>query len=171
LILKIQLNEDGEVKRWPHRGQLILVDYYDCQFGGNWAPPRTLLEWIRTQFERAKSGNVVPDTFALLAVRLPAKHLTVRFFQPPGKLAYLTFEETADSATDPTKYSAIGLTPRQSEVLTWVAQGKRDSEIAQIIHASTRTISNHVYRILQRLGVETRTAAVAEAEFRLRRRP
>jgi DNA-binding CsgD family transcriptional regulator len=170
-LIKLQLNEEGEVKRWPHRAQLILVDYYDCQFGGHWAPPQTLLEWIKAQFARAKSCNVHPEVFAPLVVRLPAKHLTVRFFHTPGKPAYLTFEEATDSASDPTRYSAIGLTPRQSEVLTWVAQGKRDSEIAQIIHSSARTVSNHVYRILQRLGVETRTAAVAEAEFRLRRRP
>jgi DNA-binding CsgD family transcriptional regulator len=170
-LIKLHLNEDtGEVKGWPHRAQLILVDYYDCQFGGYWAPPQTLLTWIKGQFTRAKSSNALPEAFAPLIVRLPAKHLTVRFFHPPGKPAYLTFEETTDSATDPTRYSAIGLTPRQSEILTWVAQGKRDSEIAQIIHSSTRTVSNHVYRILQRLGVETRTAAVAEAEFRLRRR-
>jgi DNA-binding NarL/FixJ family response regulator len=147
------------------------VDYYDCQFGGYWAPPETLLEWIKAQFARAKSSNVLPGAYAPLVIRLAAKHLTLRFFHPPGKPAYLTFEEATDSATDPTRYSAIGLTPRQSEVLTWVAQGKRDSEIAQIIHSSARTVSNHVYRILQRLGVETRTAAVAEAEFRLRRRP
>jgi DNA-binding CsgD family transcriptional regulator len=147
------------------------VDYYDCQFGGDWAPPQTLLEWLSSQFARAKSGNVRPGAFAPLVVRLPAKHLTVRLFHTPGKLPYLSFEETMDSADDLTRFTAIGLTPRQSEVLTWVAQGKRDSEIAQIIHGSARTVSNNVYRILQRLGVETRTAAVAEAEFRLRRRP
>lgn len=147
------------------------MDYYDCQFGGHWAPPQTLLEWIKAQFARAKSRNVHPEVFAPLVVRLPAKHLTVRFFHTPRKPAYLTFEEATDSASDPTRYSTIGLTPRQSEVLTWVAQGKRDTEIAQIIHSSARTVSNHVYRILQRLGVETRTAAVAEAQFRMRRRP
>jgi DNA-binding CsgD family transcriptional regulator len=170
-LIKLQLNEEGEVKAWPHRAQLILVDYYDCQFGGYWAPPQTLLKWISTQFARGKSGNVLPDAFVPLVVRLPAKHLTVRFFCAPGKHACLTFEETMDSAGNLSRYTAIGLTPRQSEVLTWVAQGKRDSEIAQILHSSARTISNHVYRILQRLGVETRTAAVAEAEFRLRRQP
>jgi DNA-binding CsgD family transcriptional regulator len=171
LILKLQLDEEGEVKAWPHRAQLILVDYFDCQFGGYWTPPQSLLDWIKTQFERASLGNVISSEFAPLVVRLAGKHLTVRFFYKPPKPAYLTFEETTDSATDPTRFTAIGLTPRQSEILTWVAQGKRDWEIAQIIHSSTRTVSNHVYRILQRLGVETRTAAVAEAEFRLRRRP
>ncbi|HEV2806325.1 MAG TPA: LuxR C-terminal-related transcriptional regulator [Chthoniobacterales bacterium] len=169
-MIKLQLNEEGEVKRWPHRVQLILVEYYDCQFGGHWAPPQTLLEWLRTQFVRAKSGNVLPDAFAPLVSRLPTKRLTVRFFHPPGKPAYLTFDETTDSG-DSSRFENLGLTPRQAEILGWVAQGKRDAEIAKIIGSTTRTVSNHVYRILQRLGVETRTAAVAEAEFRLRRQP
>jgi DNA-binding CsgD family transcriptional regulator len=169
LILKLKLNEEGEVKRWPHRVQLVLVDYYDCQFGGYWAPPQTLLEWLKTQFARAKSGD--PRAYAPLVVRLPAKHLTVRFFHTSGKLPYLSFEETMDSADDLRRFTAIGLTPRQAEILSWVSQGKRDAEIAQIIHGSPRTVSNHVHRILAKLGVETRTAAVAEAEFRLRRQP
>jgi DNA-binding CsgD family transcriptional regulator len=167
--LNLKLNEEGEVEGWPHRVQLMLVDYFDCQFCGYWVPPQTLLEWIKTHFARARSGDVLSSAFAPLVVRLPAKHLTVRFFYTPGKPAYLTFEEATDSATNPTRFSAIGLTPRQSEILTWVAAGKRDSEIAKIVGSSTRTVSNHVYRILQRLRVETRTAAVAEAEFRLRR--
>lgn len=159
------------MKTWPHRIQLLLVNYFECQFRGYWSPPETLLGWLKVHFARISSSDVHPTTFAPLVIRLPSKRLTVRFFSGPGRPPYLTLDETTDSADDPTRFSAIGLTPRQSEVLTWVAQGKRDSEIAQIIHSSTRTVSNHVYRILQKLGVETRTAAVAEAEFRLRRQP
>ncbi|MEY2484213.1 MAG: hypothetical protein QOK24_2741 [Verrucomicrobiota bacterium] len=147
----------------------MLVDYFDCQFGGHWTPPETLLEWIKAQFARARSDNFLPNTFAPLVVRLPAKHLSVRFFSASGKHAYLTFEETMDSAGDLSRFRAVGLTPRQAEILSWVAQGKRDSEIAQILHSSTRTVSNHLYRILRKLGAETRGGAVAEAEFRLRR--
>jgi hypothetical protein len=38
-------------------------------------------------------------------------------------------------------------------------QGKRDSEIAQILSASPRTIHHHVRNILRKLNTETRTAA------------
>jgi len=169
LILK--LNAEGEVKAWPHRVQLLLVDYFGCQRCGIWTPPETLLDWLRAHYARIRSADALPSSFTPLVVRLPAKRLTVRLFCTPGMLPYLSFEETMDVAGDLTRYMAIGLTPRQSEILTWVAEGKRDSEIAQIIHASTRTVSNHVHRILRKLRVETRGGAVAEAEFRLRRQP
>lgn len=54
-----------------------------------------------------------------------------------------------------------GLTRRECEVLLWLVEGKRDREIAIILGISPRTVSNHVARILQKLGVETRTAAAA----------
>ncbi len=54
-----------------------------------------------------------------------------------------------------------GLTKRESEVFVWMAEGKRDREIATILGVSYRTVTNHVYSILRKLGVETRTAAVS----------
>jgi len=51
------------------------------------------------------------------------------------------------------------LTAREIEVLTWVSEGKRDSEIATVLGVSVRTINKHVQRILGKLHVETRTAA------------
>jgi DNA-binding CsgD family transcriptional regulator len=62
------------------------------------------------------------------------------------------------------------LTAREREVLGWVMQGKRNSEIASILSCSVNTIHKHVLRILKKLGVETRTAAThraMEAGFRL----
>ena len=53
------------------------------------------------------------------------------------------------------------LTPREREVLHWLAEGKRDGEIAMILRVSVRTIEQHVRACLQKVGVETRTAAVA----------
>lgn len=54
-----------------------------------------------------------------------------------------------------------GLSRRESEVLLWIAEGKRDKEIALILGISYRTVTDHVRSILTKLGVETRTAAVA----------
>lgn len=169
LILK--LDQDGSVRAWSHRIQLILTDYYDCQFRGRWTPPQTLLDWIARNVARLRAGDIRPDAFTPLAVHRGAKHLAIRFFHTPEGRMFVAFEETTADVADPLRYVAIGLTPRQSEILTWVAQGKRDSEIAQIIQSSARTVSNHVYRILGKLGVETRTAAVAEAQFRLQTKP
>lgn len=51
------------------------------------------------------------------------------------------------------------LTPREREVLFWIAQGKTNLEIAVILSLSARTVHKHVEHILLKLGVETRTAA------------
>jgi DNA-binding CsgD family transcriptional regulator len=53
------------------------------------------------------------------------------------------------------------LTPREREILHWVAEGKRDAEIAAIVNLSARTVEQHVRSCLRKLNVETRTAACA----------
>jgi DNA-binding CsgD family transcriptional regulator len=55
----------------------------------------------------------------------------------------------------------VALTPREREILHWVAEGKRDGEIAAILNLSVRTVEQHVRSCLRKLNVETRTAACA----------
>jgi DNA-binding CsgD family transcriptional regulator len=58
---------------------------------------------------------------------------------------------------------AFGLTAREAEVLHWVARGKTNRDIGDILGTSPRTITKHMEHILPKLGVETRTAAAAMA--------
>ena len=53
------------------------------------------------------------------------------------------------------------LTPREKEVMHWVAEGKRNQEIASILGRSPATIKSQVEAILRKLGAETRGAAAA----------
>ena len=53
------------------------------------------------------------------------------------------------------------LTRREIEVLTWVAKGKTNRDIAEILRMSPRTVNKHLEHIYVKLGVETRTAAAA----------
>lgn len=53
------------------------------------------------------------------------------------------------------------LTQRQVEVLSWVARGKTNAEIAKILRLKTRTIGKYLERIFPKLGVENRTAAAS----------
>lgn len=55
------------------------------------------------------------------------------------------------------------ITPRETQVLHWLIQGKRDAEIATILGVSVRTIHKHVQRLLKKLHAETRTAAALRA--------
>ncbi len=60
-------------------------------------------------------------------------------------------------------FDSLGLTSREAEVLTWIAQGKTNYEIGVILSACTGTICKHVERILVKLNVENRTAAAVVA--------
>jgi DNA-binding CsgD family transcriptional regulator len=57
----------------------------------------------------------------------------------------------------------LGLTRRESEVLSWAAHGKTNLEIAEILGMSARTAQKHLEHIFQKLGVESRTSAAARA--------
>jgi DNA-binding CsgD family transcriptional regulator len=63
----------------------------------------------------------------------------------------------------PFDVAAMPLTPREREVLDWVAAGKTNRDIAAILGASPRTVEKHLERIYEKLGVETRTAAAMRA--------
>jgi DNA-binding CsgD family transcriptional regulator len=56
-----------------------------------------------------------------------------------------------------------GLTEREAEVLGWVARGKTNHEIAALLVVSPHTVRKHLENVYAKLGVHTRTAAVASA--------
>jgi DNA-binding response OmpR family regulator len=53
------------------------------------------------------------------------------------------------------------LTPRELDVLAWIARGKTNRDIADILGMSPRTVNKHLEHIFVKLGVETRAAAAA----------
>ena len=57
----------------------------------------------------------------------------------------------------------LGLTPRATEALLWLAQGKTNSDIATILGITESTVKKHVQEIFEKLGVETRGAAAVRA--------
>jgi DNA-binding CsgD family transcriptional regulator len=62
-----------------------------------------------------------------------------------------------------TRRHPLGLTRRQAEILALLSEGLRNSAIAKRLFVSTKTVDHHVSAILAKLGVPTRTQAVARA--------
>jgi LuxR family transcriptional regulator of csgAB operon len=60
--------------------------------------------------------------------------------------------------------AASGLTARESDVLLRIAAGARNEEIATQLSISVHTVKTHVYRIFQKIGVETRLQAARWSE-------
>ena len=109
--------------------------------------------------ELAAAERYVSPVGALLLNRFPQRD------DDALSILYLVEEHTP---AGPAELTRLGLTPRQSEVLYWVAQGKTNAEIAIILGASPRTIDKHVEQLLERLGVENRLAAATKANDVLR---
>lgn len=63
----------------------------------------------------------------------------------------------------PILQNAFNLTVRESEVLTWLAKGKSNAEIAIILSISPHTINAHLAQIFKKLNVENRTSAAIVA--------
>ena len=80
----------------------------------------------------------------------------------------VVLREVSDAATVQATMLAFGLTLRESEVLYWVAKGKTNRDIGDILGSSPATVKKHLERVYEKLGVETRTAAAAMALQRVR---
>lgn len=57
----------------------------------------------------------------------------------------------------------LGLTPREAEVLLWVAQGKSNADISGILGCAENTVKVHLARVFEKLGFENRNAATVRA--------
>ena len=57
----------------------------------------------------------------------------------------------------------LTVTEREAEVLLWIARGKSNRDIAEILDLSPRTVNKHLEQIYAKLGVENRASAAALA--------
>lgn len=57
----------------------------------------------------------------------------------------------------------FGLTQRESEVLLWIAHGKSNRDIGDILGLSPRTVNKHLEQVYAKLGVENRASAAIRA--------
>ena len=53
------------------------------------------------------------------------------------------------------------ITPRETDVITLIAEGYSDKEIANMLHLSARTIQTHINSIVLKFNARNRTNAVA----------
>lgn len=73
----------------------------------------------------------------------------------------LDLQRTADGAA--LLRQKLDITERESQVLFWIANGKTNREVGEILDMSPRTVNKHLEQIFPKLGVENRTAAAGVA--------
>ena len=67
------------------------------------------------------------------------------------------------AARQPESRSLATLTPREREILLWVARGKSNREIAAVLYLAPGTIRKHLDNVYDKLGVSNRAGAVGRA--------
>jgi DNA-binding CsgD family transcriptional regulator len=75
---------------------------------------------------------------------------------------YLSYKRLNAQTPSP-RARAAGITPKEAEILSWVAAGKTDTEIAAILNISRNTVDTHIRHIFARLDAHNRVTAVVRA--------
>jgi DNA-binding NarL/FixJ family response regulator/tetratricopeptide (TPR) repeat protein len=96
-----------------------------------------------------------------------AARTTARRLEAPGLIAELrSLAATGSVHRERSPQGDQELTPRESEILALVAQGRSNREISGQLFISTKTVSVHISNILAKLGATGRTEAAAVARRR-----
>lgn len=80
----------------------------------------------------------------------------------PNESLYRLSEEQA-GAREAILREVFNLTQREAEVLVWIAAGKSNRDISEILGISPRTVNKHLEQVFVKLGVENRATAAALA--------
>ena len=153
----------------------LLAAYFDAPAG---QIPGAVLEWLRSEAAQALLGRE-PRTLVVGMGQgegegegegVAERQLVLALQQRTGDDDVLiVMHEVSDAAVVQTLVAACKLTLREAEVLYWVAKGKTNRDIGDILGASPATVKKHLERVYVKLGVETRTAAAAIAIGRLQK--
>ena len=95
--------------------------------------------WLGRKLTRVKETVVVREVPVEVPVEVPAAMQFVR---------------------DARRQAALGITPRELEVLELIAAGLSTREIAQRVNVSENTVKTHTSRVFDKLGARRRTQAV-----------
>jgi len=98
------------------------------------------------------------------SIAVNGKQLTFSLLSRTGADEYLyRLSETGGGQEELFLRQYLSLTTRESEVLIWIARGKSNRDISDILGISPRTVNKHLEQIFTKLGVENRASAAALA--------
>ena len=155
----LAVNAEGKIMWATPQAQKLLSDALSSGSEDDVVLPDPIPLWL-DQARKGKAGSK-----ATIMTALPGNdQLRLQFMGRFGTNEFLLRLAKDSSTETPAEFSSeLGLTTREGEVLSWLAKGKTNRDIAQILGLSPRTIDKHLEQIYSKLGVENRTAAAAIA--------
>ena len=160
----VMLRRDGWSIETSDRAGLWLTCYAGEPDARRDRLPEALRRWVMLQRLRF-GGHELPSGSAVSVFQIEdGSSLSVRYLiaNPVSERdALLLHRRPADLSRD--SIVSLGLSRRESELLRGVASGLTNLELAERHSISERTVEKHLSHVYFKLGVETRTAAVARA--------
>lgn len=155
----LAVNGQGKILWATPQAQKLLSANLTAASDEEYELPTSMLQWL----EQAKKAKVAPRSHT--AASFPdSEQLQLQYMGRLGPNEFLLRLAKEQGSDLPAKFSSeLGLTTREGEVLSWLAKGKTNRDIAQILGLSPRTVDKHLEQIYAKLGVENRTAAAAIA--------
>ncbi len=118
--------------------------------------PAGLCDWVRARVAGIAEGG---DTWSCVT---GTQRLHCSLHPASAEDEWLVvLTESSNGAAIEALSLQFRLTAREAEVLYWVAQGKTNRDIGDILGTRPKTITKHLEHVFEKLGVETRTAAAA----------
>ena len=153
----------GEVQFMTQRAKELLSQYFSPHIPDSL--PESLQHWFKNQISRLTFNGDVASRCLPLQIQQAGKQLIVRLIPDRIKEQYLLLleEEEELQSFSISALELLGLTKREAEVLFWIAQDKSNAGISKAIGCSEGTVRKHLEHLYEKLGVQTRTAAVMVA--------
>jgi DNA-binding CsgD family transcriptional regulator len=155
------LNGDGRVQQVTPQALVWLADYFPKQPCLSQLPEH-LWAWVKHQITNFTEKPGLLNVCLPLRVQQAGKQLVIRLVvEQIGARYLLLLEEQTLSLSQ--LLELLGLSQRETEVLFWVMQGKDNKAIAAKLSVGISTVRKHLESIYQKLGVQSRTEAIAQA--------
>ncbi len=164
----------GELAYWRWRAGLLetpparAAEPYALQIAGEWERAAQLWTEIGCPYEAALALADADDEAVLRRSLEELQRLgaATAAAMVTRRLRQLGARDIPRGPQPSTRAHPAGLTSRETEILALMARGLRNNEMARHLHVSLRTVDHHVSSVLAKLGVRSRTEAVAEASRR-----
>ena len=151
----LAVSGEGKI-RWSTPQATRLVNAATGSDEGLEAVAAHIRDWMKTR------NTARVNTFSIHQAGQASLQLS--FLGTIGADEYL-FRLTAENraSDDEILRQHFSLTQRESEVLLWIAKGKSNRDIGEILGLSARTVTKHLEQIYVKLGVENRASAAVKA--------